>query len=152
MHPQEVNQWSGGDRKLEDVPIVNLPKFVVKWHKWWSQLQPSSRRDYISDGLLEPSVSMDWTRMQKWGKDGMIIVLMSLVWWGMASSTDAEWLKAVQDVSKVLRCMQAPPPAVRPSDATASTPPRVNRKRKAPEIENPNGVVVGRKRPLRAIQ
>lgn len=95
---------------------------------------------------------MDWTRMQKWGKDDMVVILMSLVWWGKAS-IDTEWLKAVQDISKVLHCMQAPP-AICPSPTatTQVTPPRVNRKCKAPEIENPNGAVVGHKQPLHTIQ
>ena len=149
VRPQEVNQWSGGDRKLKDVPIVDLPVFIVKWHKWWSQLQPSSRRDYVSDGLLEPNVSMDWSRMQKWGKDGMVMVMIALVWWGKVSETDARWLKAVQDISKVLHCMQDHPPTVGPS---ATTQPRVNRKRKVPEIENPDGADIRSKRPLRSIQ
>lgn len=128
--PQEVNQWSGGDCKLEEILIVNFQKFIVKWNKWWSQMQCSSQCNYVDNGLLEPNVLKDWSGMQKWGKDGMVIVMITLVWWGMASVID-EWLKAVQDVSKVLHCRQDCPPTV--GFSTTATQPRVNRKHRVPQ-------------------
>ena len=80
----------------------------------------------------------------------MVVVMVSLVWWGKASSTDTEWLKVVWDISNVL-CLMQVPPAVHPS-AMATTSPRVNWKCKAPEIENPNTAVICCKQPWCAIQ
>ena len=77
------------------------------------------------------------------GKDSVVVVMISLVWWGKVSSTDTKWLKVVWDVSKVLWLMQVPP-AVHPS-AMVTTSPRVNQKDKAPEIKNPNTAVVSHK-------
>lgn len=90
---------------------------------------------------------MGLSKMQQWGKDGMIVVMMSLVWWGNASSTDAEWLETVRDIINVLHCMQTPP-TIGPSAAL----PRMNRKHKSQEMEGPSGAGVGHKRLPHEIQ
>jgi len=48
---------------------------------------------------------MDWAKVQKPGKNGFLLIMLALVWWGAASNRDGEWLKAVADVKSVLRCM-----------------------------------------------
>ena len=48
---------------------------------------------------------MDWGKLDKPGRNGIVLVMLQLTWWGNFSGNDAVWLRAVKDVSAVLRCL-----------------------------------------------
>ncbi|KZP13323.1 hypothetical protein FIBSPDRAFT_960610 [Athelia psychrophila] len=48
---------------------------------------------------------MSWEDIRKPGKHGLILVILALRWWGVASSASDEWKKAVDDVSSAVFCM-----------------------------------------------
>jgi hypothetical protein len=49
---------------------------------------------------------LDWSNLQKPGKNGFLLIMISLAWWGSASAREGRWLEAVVDVTEVLLCIQ----------------------------------------------
>lgn len=82
-----------------------LGDFGVKWWKWWTALQPPSRVQEGNPGMNAPTYLMSWTDICKPGEHGLILVILTLRWWGVASSASDEWKKAVDDVSSAVFCM-----------------------------------------------
>lgn len=89
--------WADRDIILEDYGVV--------WWKWWSALQPPSRFEQARPSMLPPTYLMDWQSIRKPGTNGLILVIMSLRWWGVASTASSDWQKAVADVSSAIFCM-----------------------------------------------
>lgn len=48
---------------------------------------------------------MNWGDLRKEGRNGLLLIMMALTWWGKASETDMEWLQAVNEVSAAVSCM-----------------------------------------------
>ena len=112
IRPPEIGIWMKNRRLWKDVEIVDKEGFGLQWWEWWTSLQPGSRTR--ND---EPAVEMDWSKLQKAGKNGFLLIMLSLVWWGKASNTDERWQRAVAEVSAVLHCM-----LVAPSDTVDKLP------------------------------
>jgi hypothetical protein len=55
-----------------------------------------------------PMVDMDWKKLQKTGKNGLPLVMLTLTWWGKASGCDEEWRRAVKGVHMLINCMKDP--------------------------------------------
>lgn len=55
--------------------------------------------------MIPPTYLMSWEDIRKPGKHGLILVILALRWWGVASSASDEWKKAVDDVSSAVFCM-----------------------------------------------
>jgi hypothetical protein len=110
--PPEIAAWMKNRRPWRDVEIADVEEFRRKWCTWWNSLQPSSRISETKGETLPPTVDMDWSRLQKPGKNGFLLIMLSLVWWGKASNRDEAWSTAIADVSTVLRCLQGAPGVV----------------------------------------
>lgn len=104
LRPKVVHDWMRVSRRWADQDIV-LGDFGVKWWKWWTALQPPSRVQEDNPEMIPPTYLMNWEGIHKPGKDGLILVILTLRWWGVASSTSDEWKKAVDDVSSAIFCM-----------------------------------------------
>ncbi|KIM74212.1 hypothetical protein PILCRDRAFT_14653 [Piloderma croceum F 1598] len=98
--PPEIAAWMKNRRPWKDVDIVDTELFGRQWWAWWLSLQPDSRKRHD-----EPTADMDWAKVQKPGKNGFLLIMLALVWWGAASNREGEWLKAVADITDVLRCI-----------------------------------------------
>jgi len=98
--PPKIAAWMKNRRPWKDVDIVDTELFGQQWWAWWLSLQPDSRKRHD-----EPTADMDWAKVQKPGKNGFLLIMLALVWWGAASNREGEWLKAVADVTDVLRCI-----------------------------------------------
>ena len=86
--------------------IKNTKIFSQQWWAWWLSLQPKSRiSGNVGDDTLLPTIEMDWSHLQKPGRNGFLLMMLALVWWGKAVNRDVGWLKAVVDVTAVLPCM-----------------------------------------------
>ncbi|KAF7983599.1 hypothetical protein HWV62_20501 [Athelia sp. TMB] len=95
------------------------------WWAWWADMQPPSRQ---IEGDMAPDTdgsALDWTRLCKPGAYGIMLVLVSLMWWKnmLGELVDSSWTRAVLDVEAVLRW------SLKPAPATSAPKPAPKRKR-----------------------
>ena len=105
--PEEVHQWLKYGRQFDKSPVIkNAKDYGIAWLAWWRALQPKWR---IGGGILPPAVYScelcDWGALQKSGKNGLFIVLISMVWWGRAGTLTDDWKAAITDVKNVMQSM-----------------------------------------------
>jgi hypothetical protein len=103
--PPEIAAWMKKGRRWKDMEIDDIETFSQQWWEWWSSLQPEQRIRNGQDSLTAARRDMDWSDLHKPGKNGFLLIMVSLVWWGNTSNMDESWLKAVLDVTSVLCCM-----------------------------------------------
>ncbi|KAJ7825747.1 hypothetical protein B0H14DRAFT_2164473, partial [Mycena olivaceomarginata] len=96
LHPlmQSANLPSPGKVRPEE-------KLVKDWWKWWGCLAPAWR-DKDENGVLKTGETKgEWGPLVHPGANGMLTVLLPLVWWKEGEPADMEsesWLAAVCDV------------------------------------------------------
>lgn len=105
LRPNELLQWINRDRPWEHIEIGKPSEFGVRWCAWWESLQPDERSNMATEVLLEPNMDMNWWTVQKPGKNGLLLAMVSLVWWGWAGRQSKKWKLAVRDVGAVIGCM-----------------------------------------------
>lgn len=105
VRPPEIASWMKNRRPWKDIEIEDAEVFGHQWWNWWFLLQPGTRTCDENGKQLSPAINMDWSDIEKPGKNGFLLVMMALVWWGRASNAGGGWLEAVKDVSKVLHCI-----------------------------------------------
>lgn len=96
-------------REYTKVPdIEDEATYASNWWKWWGGLQPEWR-EHDTEGRPIAGGEGDWDALEKPGKNGFLIVLISLWWWkGVASSaTMGDWSAAMEDVAWVVSSMAA---------------------------------------------
>ncbi|KAJ6475838.1 hypothetical protein C8R47DRAFT_927877, partial [Mycena vitilis] len=77
---------------------------VKKWWEWYCSLSPSWRKkDDAGRPMIEEGASSDWGSLVHPGANGMLTVLLPLVWWrqGEEGPASEDWLAAVRDVAWV---------------------------------------------------
>ena len=140
--PVEIGTWMKQGRR-QDINISDTDDFQQRWWDWWLSLQPKSR----VCASMPPSSGMNWSGLQKPGKNGFFLIMVSLMWWGNASIQSTEWVCAVEDVIAVLNCLNnIPTKAVNaaslPNTAKASRPKRnLKRSRRGEEAADECGGV-----------
>lgn len=109
--PAELKKWMKSHRLLKENNVGVV--FSRKYMAWWSSLQPA-QHPHTADS--------DWTTLRKAGKNGLLLVVLALVWWGGrgSSSRDAEWIAAVCDVTRAVRYMRISMPLDVVPEITAS--------------------------------
>lgn len=125
IRPQEIGFWLKSCRPWKEVPIKDAAYFSASWDKWWSAILPVSRASLNSN-------EADWRRLDKMGKNGLVLVMVSLVWWGECTQGNTSWLTAVREVTQVLRKVRAAAAAPRVSAET----PTATKKRKGRHDDN----------------
>jgi hypothetical protein len=81
--------------------------WVGVWWGWWCGLQPVER-EVLQNGELSRPGTADWSTMAKmYGNNGLMQVMVALVWWGEVAQKRGEedieeWRVAVRDVTWVL--------------------------------------------------
>ncbi|KAF7971989.1 hypothetical protein HWV62_19339 [Athelia sp. TMB] len=85
--------------------------FGAQWWEWWVDIQPSGRRVEGAFTLARRDAGLIiWKRLSKSGVNGMLLVLVGLVWWKlMIGDADDDWRKAVTDVTWALHEMKSAP-------------------------------------------
>ncbi|KAI6029218.1 hypothetical protein BKA83DRAFT_4047087 [Pisolithus microcarpus] len=86
-HPPQVSWWIShawcGTPDIED-PC----QFGVKWWTWWCSLQPKWRSITApaQDGKYTPNCikGEDWNLLCKPGQNGLLSIIVTLMWWGLA--------------------------------------------------------------------
>ncbi|KAJ7170447.1 hypothetical protein C8R43DRAFT_944959 [Mycena crocata] len=87
------------------------------WWSWWRSIQPGER--IWDEGELSCPPEADWTELRRLhGKNGFVLILAALLWWGDVVGKDdtqkkdplafLQWERAVMDVTWVLGELQAP--------------------------------------------
>ncbi|KAJ7306866.1 hypothetical protein DFH08DRAFT_975891 [Mycena albidolilacea] len=118
LRPVQVGGWISRGRKWRLPPALGSELgtreddlWVGRWWKWWTSLQPKERAEIDGEELLRPETA-DWSDMAgMYGKNGLLQVMATLVWWGEVAvgkqEADAkkEWVTAVSDVTWVLEQM-----------------------------------------------
>ncbi|CAA7268956.1 unnamed protein product [Cyclocybe aegerita] len=100
--PPAVRDWIQRARLPAWRPnIPNINKYAAKFWMWWAVLQPRWRVN--EDGeVVTSAVDGDWEQLRRPGVNGLLSVLASLFFWGVAVKGKREatekWLVAVQDV------------------------------------------------------
>ena len=115
MHrPDVVRAWLRGGRKFNAPPVINnLPSYTKAWWAWWAQLQPDSRKESVGNRTpVHDSLPSgeNWAQTYVGGPNGMLIVVLTLMWWSgkLEGKTDnKELIVAVNDVKWVLGAMIA---------------------------------------------
>ncbi|KAI0730522.1 hypothetical protein C8Q76DRAFT_612154, partial [Earliella scabrosa] len=102
--PEAIGRWLRVDRRvLSKVPTMPPESdYADCWWTWWSGLQPAWR---LRSDSGRPTVGGmgAWDDLRIPGKNGMLIVLLSLFWWhDIAVTTRGEWDAALTDVLWVL--------------------------------------------------
>lgn len=110
MRPAEVGQWIKYGRSTTRATIVeDQEKLVKKWWEWWISLAPAWHK---KDDTGRPTIgqeSGDWGALIHPGTNGMLTVLLPLVWWKLGEEGEEgdvasdDWVTAVRDVSWVLQ-------------------------------------------------
>jgi len=92
-----------------NIPIANIDSYTIAWWSWWVALQPEQRKQCVvgdnAESLTMPTIDMDWKKLQKTGKNGLSLVMVTLIWWGKMSSCSKEWKMAVMDVCGSIGCL-----------------------------------------------
>ena len=106
VRPTEIAVWMKNGRHWKDVTIADIEKFRQRWWVWWHSLQPESRVcDKDSLTLIPATPDSDWSSLSKPGKNGFLLIMVSLMWWGKGSNQDGLWMHAVREVTAVLACL-----------------------------------------------
>ncbi|KZP34553.1 hypothetical protein FIBSPDRAFT_702279, partial [Athelia psychrophila] len=100
--PLPIGKWVKAARPMDKPPALAPKTYPKQWVKWWSGLQPSWRQ---GDGQLPPPHYVcdqgEWGALRNCGKNGLGMVVLSLVWWGRALGKSSLWTTAVMDVARV---------------------------------------------------
>lgn len=104
VRPSEIAVWMKNGRHWKEVVIADIEKFRQRWWAWWHSLQPESRVcDDIT--LIPASPDSDWSSLSKPGRNGFLLIMVSLMWWGKGSNQDGPWIHAVAEVTAVIACL-----------------------------------------------
>lgn len=115
--PKVVTTWlqnaryerKGGEPKLTGDSLVT---FTKDFRNWWVNLQPTWRP--VTEGSQLRSVDNfgdDWKSLDKCGKNGWLLLIASLKWWGVALNSEDgerrqqlhdEWTRVLEDISLML--------------------------------------------------
>ncbi|KAJ7703344.1 hypothetical protein B0H14DRAFT_2305161, partial [Mycena olivaceomarginata] len=107
LRPAEVAQWiKYGRSTTRETQVENHDKLVEKWWGWWTSLAPEWRK---KDETGRPAISEvvgDWGVLAHPGGNGIMTVLLPLVWWRRGEKSEGpseDWAAAVRDVLWVLK-------------------------------------------------
>ncbi|TFY76093.1 hypothetical protein EWM64_g7919 [Hericium alpestre] len=106
--PPQIAYWMQRHRKFHVVSALeDISVFADLWRKWWTNAQPDWRKDdKVAWPLKHIGMQTEtWKNLAKGGKNGIVMVLIALVWWSKSVSAEAEKRElesAVEDVRFVL--------------------------------------------------
>lgn len=109
-------------RAYDSMPdLMDPAEFGIAVQKWWCDMQPSFRK---CDSLMPAAIfvnptlsgnSDDWKDLRKGGQNGLVSLLVMLLWWGRGlarrtqwqDDSSPQWLATVVDVSRCLELIGA---------------------------------------------
>ncbi|KAK0486706.1 hypothetical protein EDD18DRAFT_1082779, partial [Armillaria luteobubalina] len=104
--PSSLTMWLQ-NRRYNVYPQLP-PSFSTQFLAWWNALQPVWRRSEMGD-LPTANYSHSLNKaLWKGGQNGLITVLIGLMWWGQGTLSDEEctlWKATVADVHACIRTL-----------------------------------------------
>ncbi|KAF7968819.1 hypothetical protein HWV62_29258 [Athelia sp. TMB] len=104
--PHDVHAWVKAHRKPRAMPDVTdrVDEFAKEWREWWDGLQPKTDQPASFDARN----ITDYSELQKASRNGIFLLLASLVWWGGGVLDQGEekmrvWRAAVQEFASVVQ-------------------------------------------------
>ncbi|KAK7048773.1 hypothetical protein R3P38DRAFT_3175027 [Favolaschia claudopus] len=91
VRPQEFANWFKEHRVYDDYPVS--ANFGEELLAWWKYLGPGTRWDKVetsADKMETPSRIarafwvLDWCKLHKRGRNGPVLLLLGLAWWGQS--------------------------------------------------------------------
>ncbi|KAH6897840.1 hypothetical protein BKA70DRAFT_1231193 [Coprinopsis sp. MPI-PUGE-AT-0042] len=79
--PPLVTKWN--QKKVFSTPVIDLEAFAKEWEAWWEVIKASGN-----------------AAMKKPGQTGLVIVLISLMWWKSAGEEE-RWENVVDELSSI---------------------------------------------------
>ncbi|PPQ76893.1 hypothetical protein CVT26_000663 [Gymnopilus dilepis] len=109
--PVCIGDWIQRKRSTTWRPVVEIKEMQKTFKKWWISLQPKWRLS--DDGkIIRSAVRGDWSCLRKSGLNGLYSVIAGLYFWGTTLGGEGveqdQWVKVVEDVELVIRCMLEP--------------------------------------------
>ncbi|KAJ7031438.1 hypothetical protein C8F04DRAFT_960250 [Mycena alexandri] len=108
--PKQVGTWiARGRSKSADTTVRDPRAYAAQWQLWWDELQPAWRtRD--KDGAWSVAggyggSGKEWGALFQWGVNGVLGVVASLYFWGIACADEDSqslWESATSDVGWML--------------------------------------------------
>ncbi|KAF8134757.1 hypothetical protein K438DRAFT_1787092 [Mycena galopus ATCC 62051] len=166
LHPEEIPAFIQCARKWEkDNPLISAPgpievqgSFAKRWWDWWVRVQPESRT--LPSGKLMSSRHVDveeWEDIsQMAGRNGMLLYVGALLWWGEAAASAEEgseallkeWKIAVVDMGSVLAMADrtGSPAAADEEDTSAKGASGRHKRKERPSSSNKENVPAKRRR------
>ena len=68
---------------LKTPPIDDISAYAAQWWLWWKSIQPEWRTIDVASRPVHKGTEA-WDALQKPGKCGFVLVLLSLMWWRKA--------------------------------------------------------------------
>lgn len=105
--PAALAQWIQSKRVTsgpvwDGLSVGDVSEFAGIWWEWWRAIQPAGRTTSES-GSLSRVDGLDWKRLHKSGPNGLLLVLVVLVFWRNMARGDkvaaGKWGEAVEDVT-----------------------------------------------------
>ncbi|KAJ6550937.1 hypothetical protein B0H10DRAFT_1850008, partial [Mycena sp. CBHHK59/15] len=105
--PVEVGDWiKNGWSTTRETEVKNLETLKAHWWMWWTALCPTWRKQDEHQWPLTGEELGSWGILVHPGQNGMLIVLLPLLWWRIKEGGDVasdSWLRAVRDVTWVCK-------------------------------------------------
>ncbi|KAI0054924.1 hypothetical protein BV25DRAFT_1764828, partial [Artomyces pyxidatus] len=82
--PAAIGEWIKRHRDYAKMPTIkDASQFGASWREWWSSLQPAWRRSSDGDDwpMKRSGDSASWVELAKGGPNGLVLVLIAVVWW-----------------------------------------------------------------------
>ncbi|KAJ7846844.1 hypothetical protein B0H14DRAFT_2357400 [Mycena olivaceomarginata] len=111
LRPAEVGQWIKYGRSMtRETQVEDQGMLKTKWWEWWTSLAPEWRDKDASGRLRIGETTGEWGSLAHPGANGILMVLLPLVWWRRAEGSERatdEWVATVRDVGWVLQGLLA---------------------------------------------
>ncbi|KAL1741224.1 hypothetical protein HDZ31DRAFT_45907 [Schizophyllum fasciatum] len=119
IRPSQYSLWTKIGRKYDRaMPVKNVDEYGQQWWRWLAAHLPEScrmRDSYLLDlSRVDPTDSTTWNGLDKaCGKDGLLQLVLSLLWWGDAVNAPGvldvtrrdNWEAACVELDGILRSM-----------------------------------------------
>ncbi|KAF9506636.1 hypothetical protein BS47DRAFT_1304991, partial [Hydnum rufescens UP504] len=112
--PIAIGDWLQCARSLTWFPDLSKPSLLQahanSWWTWWIVCQPSWRVANLDRNGFRPSNGKgNWSSLRISGKNGLVLHIMALGWWGNAALNNVaemeKWTDAVKEFTWALQKM-----------------------------------------------
>ncbi|VDC01548.1 unnamed protein product [Peniophora sp. CBMAI 1063] len=142
QRPDGYLKWAKGRDFASVLPgSENVTAFSRAWLAWYKDLQPGWRSsDSWPFARPDTCTEISWEQLRKYGRHGVVQLLITLGWWGRSIKSDAideldKWVEVVMDMVWVMEQMAKTFPDLQELNNKAQSPtPAAEKKRKGVQL------------------